>query len=191
MITFQTFLFSELEIGFGADGAQIYYLHCVFWFPSWVQFSLSVVSDSLQPYGLQHARPPCPSPAPGVYSNSCPLSWWCYLEMNSWVWKHKTTSIPTEILWHRKGDTGLVECTHELVWSLWSIHCFPWWIRWYPSWTYRMCTAWTLWIRGFIFLQAPSGFQIHHSVKVQDQISTTWDVQITHPLCLPFYTCLI
>ena len=37
-----------------------------------VQFSRSVVSDSLQPHGLQHARPPCPSPTPGVYSNSCP-----------------------------------------------------------------------------------------------------------------------
>ena len=36
--------------------------------------SVSVVSDSLQPHGLQHARPPCPSPTPGVYSNSCPLS---------------------------------------------------------------------------------------------------------------------
>ena len=40
-----------------------------------VQFSCSVVSDSLQPNGLQHARPPCPSPTPRVYSNSCPLSW--------------------------------------------------------------------------------------------------------------------
>ena len=38
-----------------------------------VQFSHSVVSNSLQPHGLQHARPPCPSPTPGVYSNSCPL----------------------------------------------------------------------------------------------------------------------
>ena len=43
-----------------------------------VQFSRSVVSDSLWPHGLQHARPPCPSPTPGVYSNSCPLSWWCH-----------------------------------------------------------------------------------------------------------------
>ena len=42
------------------------------------QFSRSVTSDSLRPYGLQHARPPCPSPTPGVYSNSCPLSWWCH-----------------------------------------------------------------------------------------------------------------
>ena len=39
------------------------------------QFSCSVMSDSLQSHGLQHARPPCPSPTPGVYSNSCPLSW--------------------------------------------------------------------------------------------------------------------
>ena len=43
-----------------------------------VQFSHSDMSDSLWPHGLQHARPPCPSPTPGVYSNSCPLSWWCH-----------------------------------------------------------------------------------------------------------------
>ena len=45
---------------------------------SWVQFSCSVVSYFLQPHGLQHARPPCPSPTPRVYSNSCPLSQWCH-----------------------------------------------------------------------------------------------------------------
>ena len=39
-----------------------------------VQFSCSVVSNSLRPHGLQHTRPPCPSPTPGVYSNSRPLS---------------------------------------------------------------------------------------------------------------------
>ena len=43
-----------------------------------VQFSYSVVSDSLRPNGLQHTRPPCPSPTPRAYSNSCPLSWWCH-----------------------------------------------------------------------------------------------------------------
>ena len=42
-----------------------------------VQFSHSVVSDSLWPHGLQHAKPPCPSPIPGVYSNSCLLNQWC------------------------------------------------------------------------------------------------------------------
>ena len=41
-----------------------------------VQFSHSVMSDSLWPHELQHARPPCPSPAPRVHPNSCPLSWW-------------------------------------------------------------------------------------------------------------------
>ena len=43
-----------------------------------VQFSRSVLSDSLQPQGRQHARSPCPSPTPGVYSNSCPLSRWSH-----------------------------------------------------------------------------------------------------------------
>ena len=42
-----------------------------------VQFSGSVVSNSLQPHGLQHTRPPCPSPIPRVYSNSCPSRRWC------------------------------------------------------------------------------------------------------------------
>ena len=42
------------------------------------QFSHLVVSDSLQPHGLEHARLPCPSPTPGVYSNSCPPHQWCH-----------------------------------------------------------------------------------------------------------------
>ena len=46
-------------------------------FPSSVQFSHSVMSDSLWAHGLQHTRLPCPSPSPGAYSNSCPLSQWC------------------------------------------------------------------------------------------------------------------
>ena len=48
-----------------------------------VEFSHSVLSDSLQPHGLQPARPPCGSPTPGVYSNSCPLSWWCHPKISS------------------------------------------------------------------------------------------------------------
>ena len=46
--------------------------------PVSVQFSRSVVSDSLQPHESQHARPPCPSPTPGVHSDSCPSSQWCH-----------------------------------------------------------------------------------------------------------------
>ena len=55
--------------------------------PCWhlVQFSRSVVSDSLQPREPQHARPHCPSPTPRVYPNSCPLSWWCHPTISSSV----------------------------------------------------------------------------------------------------------
>ena len=47
-------------------------------FFSSAQFSCSVLSDSLRPHESQHARPPCPSPPPGVHPNSCPLSQWCH-----------------------------------------------------------------------------------------------------------------
>ena len=50
-----------------------------------VQFSCSVVSNSLGLHGLQHTRPPCPSPTPAVYSNSCPLSQWCHPAISSSV----------------------------------------------------------------------------------------------------------
>ena len=50
-----------------------------------VQFSHSVVSDSLPPHEPQHARPPCPSPAPGVHPNPCPLSRWCHPTISSSV----------------------------------------------------------------------------------------------------------
>ena len=77
---------------------MIIYLHSSLWFEKWVfqkesrnpltnkghvifssvQFSHSVVSDSLRPHGLQHARRPCPSPTPRACSNSCPWSQWCH-----------------------------------------------------------------------------------------------------------------
>ena len=56
--------------------------------PRWddsVQFSRSVVSDSLRPHESQHARPPCPSPTPGVHSDSCPSSRWCHPAISSSV----------------------------------------------------------------------------------------------------------
>ena len=69
-------------------------LHCAilqnlflvhFKFISSVQFSRSVMSDSLRPLELQHARPPCPSLTPGVHSNSCPSSRWCHPAISSSV----------------------------------------------------------------------------------------------------------
>ena len=50
-----------------------------------VQFSRSVVSNSLRPHESQHTRPPCPSPTPGVHPDSCPLSWWCHPAISSSV----------------------------------------------------------------------------------------------------------
>ena len=54
------------------------------WFSS-IQFSHSVMSNSLWPHGLQHARPPCPSPTPEACSSSCPSSWWCHPTTSSSV----------------------------------------------------------------------------------------------------------
>ena len=50
-----------------------------------VQFSRSVMSNSLWPHGPQYTRSPCPSSIPGVYPNSCPLSWWCHPTISSSV----------------------------------------------------------------------------------------------------------
>ena len=58
------------------------YLHYLI---SQLQFSCSVVSDSLQPHESQHTRPPCPSPTPGDYPNSCPSGRWCHPAISSSV----------------------------------------------------------------------------------------------------------
>ena len=55
------------------------------WWSSSVQFSCSVVSDSLRPHELQHARPPSPSPTPRVHSDSRPSSQWCHTATSSYV----------------------------------------------------------------------------------------------------------
>ena len=68
-----------------ALASAIQYLTQVVRMESLFQISHLVISDSLQPHGLQHARPPCPSPTPGIYSNSCPLSQWCHPTISSSV----------------------------------------------------------------------------------------------------------
>ena len=69
---------TEGEIGSHSDGQD----YAQF---SSVKFSHSVVSDSLRPHELQHTRPPCPSPTPRVYPNSCPSSRWCHPAISSSV----------------------------------------------------------------------------------------------------------
>ena len=86
----------------------IYFLSNLFYLSTkQFQFSHSVVSDSLQPHGLQHTRPPCPSPTPGACSNSCPSSWWCHPNISSSV-------IPINLSKHQ-GLFKWVSSLHQVV----------------------------------------------------------------------------
>ena len=75
-----------------------------------IQFSCSVVSDSLRSHGLQHARPHCPSPTPRVYSNSCPLSRWCHPNISSSV----SPSPPAFNLSQLQGLFQWVSSSHQV-----------------------------------------------------------------------------
>ena len=75
-----------------------------------VQFSCSVMSNSLRPHGLQHARPPCPSPTPKVYSNSCPSSWWCHPAILS----SESPSPPTFSLSQHQSLFKWVSSSHQV-----------------------------------------------------------------------------
>ena len=79
-----------------------------------VQFSCSVVSDSLWPHEPQHARPPCPSPTPGVYSNLCPSSRWCHLATSSSV-------IPFSSYPQSLPESGSFPMSQVFSWGGWSI----------------------------------------------------------------------
>ena len=140
-----------------------------------VQFSYSVLSNSLWPHGLQHARPPCPSPTPRVYSNSCPLTWWWYPTISSSV-------VPFTSCLQSFPASGSFQMSHFFAWGHQSIgdsastSVLPVNIQdWSPL-------GWT----GWISLQSVKGtlkslFQ-HHSSKA----SILWHsaffiVQLSHP----------
>ena len=76
-----------------------------------VQFSHSIMSDSLWPLGLQHGRPPCPSSTPGAYSNSCPLSWWCHIQPSHLL---LSPSSPTFNLSQHQGLFLWVSSSHQV-----------------------------------------------------------------------------
>ena len=76
----------------GNNHRKLFFLEGMSWFVygwngvcSSVQFSCSIMSDSLRPHELQHARSPCPSPTPRVHSNPCPSSQWCHPAISSSV----------------------------------------------------------------------------------------------------------
>ena len=92
-------------------------MHCYFWMEYSVciysvQFSRSVVSDSLQPHESQHARLPCPSPTPGVHSDSHPSSQWCHPAISSSVVKR----------------LDLIECLKNYGWRFITLYSM-WWLK--------------------------------------------------------------
>ena len=82
----------------------------IFFLFSSVQFSSSAMSNSFWPHESQHARPPCPSPTPGIYSNSCPLSRWCHPAISSSVFPFSSCpqSLPV---------SGSFQMSQLLVWG--------------------------------------------------------------------------
>ena len=102
-----------------------------------IQFSRLVMSDSLWPHELQHSRPPCPSPIPRVYPNSCPLSQWCHLTISSSVIPFSSClqSFPvsgsfqmSQLFVSRGQNIGASASTSVLPMNTqdWS----PWWTGW-------------------------------------------------------------
>ena len=105
------------------------FYNTLFWVISSVQFSHSVMSNSLRPHELQHARPPCPSPTPGVYPNSCPLSRWCHPTISSSVVPFSSClqsfpasgSFPISWLIPSGGQWRVRRCSIYYLWTKWLI----------------------------------------------------------------------
>ena len=137
------------------------------------QFSCSVMSDPLWPHGLQHTRLPCSSPTPRTYSNSCPLSWWCFPTISSSVipFSSHLQSFPASgsfqmSQFFASGDQSTGASA--------SASVFPMNIQdWFP-----------LGVTGWIFLLSKrlSRFLQYHSSKASILWhSALYTVQLTHP----------
>ena len=123
----------------------IYIYICIYMYIS-VQFSLSVVSDSLQPRESQHARPPCPSPTPGVYSNACPSSQWCRPAISSSVIPFSSCPQPLRA-------SGSFPMSQLFTWGGQSIGV--------------SASASVLWWTGWIFLQSKGFSRVFSNTTVQ------------------------
>ena len=135
-----------------------------------IQFSRSVVPNSLHPHALQHARPPCPLPTPGVYSNSCSLSQWCHPTI--WV-------------------NSLHQVAKVLEFQL-QYQSFQWIVReyWFPEFKgniqrkYRFPLGLTGWLSRLSKGLSKSLLQ-HHSSKASIlRHSAFFIVQLSHPTWL-------
>ena len=134
------------------------------------QFSHSVVSDFLWPHESQHARPPCPSPTPGVYPNPCPLSWWCHPTISS-------SAIPFSSYPQSFPASGSSRSLHEVDKVLafrHQHHTFQWIPR----------TDLPLGRTGWIFLQSKWLSRVFSNTTAQSIIllhSSFFILQLSHP----------
>ena len=133
-------------------------------------FNWSVMSDSLQPQGLQHIRLPCPSPSPRACSNSCPLSWWChpiilssFVPFSSRLQSFSVSgSFPVSQLFASAGQSiGALASTSVLPMNIQD---------WFP-----------LGLAGLISLQSKSLLQHHCSTASVLWRSAFFTVQLSHP----------
>ena len=136
-----------------------------------VQFSHSVVSDSLWPHEPQHARPPCPSPTPGVHPNPCPLSWWCHPTISSCCpLLHLPSIFPSSRVFPIGSYAILFITTLDFTSITNHIHSWALFLLWlfllilfrviYPL--FSSSILWTYWPGEFIF-QCPI-FLLFHTV---------------------------
>ena len=133
-----------------------------------VQFSRSVVSNSLRPHELQHTRLACPSPTPGVYPNSCPLSRWCHPAISSshnfWVMHVQIFSVNT---WQTQNPNAK--------------------ILWYFSIQFTSVTQSCLTLCDLMDCSTP-GLPVHHKLLEFTQTHVHWvgdAIQPSHPLSFP------
>ena len=135
-----------------------------------VQFSRSVVSNSLRPHEPQHARPPCPSPTPGVHTNPCPLSWWCHPAISSSV-------VPFSFsLSYHQGIYKWVSSSHQVAKVLeFSFNISP--SNEHPGLIFRMD-----WL-DLLVVQGPlkSLLQYHSSKASIVWLSAFFRIQLSHP----------
>ena len=137
-----------------------------------VQFSHSVVSDSLRPHESQHAKPPCPTPTPGVHSNSCPLSRWCHPAVSSSVVPFSSCpqslsaseSFPMSQLFTWGGQcTGVSALASFLPKKsqVWSPSEWTGWISWQSKGLLRVFSNITVQKRQFFSVQPSSQSNFH------------------------------
>ena len=143
------------------------FLHALF---SSVQFSGSIVSNSLRPHEWQHFRPPCPSLTPGVYSNTCPSSRWCHPAISSSVVPFSSCpqsppasgSFPMSQFFASGGQsTGISASASVLPMNTQG---------WFPF-------GWT----GWISLQSKRSSRVFSNTTVQKHRSVFFTVQLSHP----------